>query len=266
MSSAYVREVVFRDLKPANILLLNRDLLRGPPAQHRHRARPPSKALAKRFIESPNAQVRGRRARLILDLHELLQKSGTGIVTYGDWANARGLEQLDAIRQDLHRRRDELALVGARLRFSSPHVDLRGLRTLVRRELEAATLELDPLSRTEPILRSVCTNCGAGLRVAVEELMTQRSREAFVSMRELRQIHHVGHNRLKAMLEAEGLDRPRGRQPTETLHPRSLVLEARAIALSSEPQKSRAIDVARLFGCSKRTAVRFIKRARSRRK
>lgn len=243
------------------------------PRPRRHRLRPRSPSL-RRFVESKNPQVKRRRAQLLLTVHELAQKSGTGIVTYGDWALARNLENLDAIRQDLHRRRKDFARVGARLSFSSPTIDLRGLQQLVRRELEHATKALDA-PRTEvpgralspegePNKSPVCLHCGMPWRIPVEELLSLRSGGSFASMRELRRRFHVGHERLKAMLVSEGLERRPGNQPIETKRTRSEIDEARELASSGKAHKVRVIEVAQVLGVSHRTAARFIARARAR--
>lgn len=237
----------------------------------RHRLRPRSGPLAKRFIASGNAQVRRRRAALLLQVHELAQTSGTGIVTYGDWGLARGLENLDAIRQDLHRRRTDFKRIGARLIFSSPTIDLRGLLPVVRRELEEATKALrvevpeGALSPESDANKSlVCVHCGMPWRTPVEDLLSNRSPGSFVSMAQLKKQFHLGHSRLKLILKASGLERRPGRQPIETLRSRREVDEAIDLALEGRPHKVRVIEVSRLLGVSHRTAARFIARARAR--
>lgn len=231
-----------------------------------------------KFLDTTNVCVKQRRAKLLLDFYELMHQSDNGKATLAQFNEVRGHENWDAARQDLTRYRKALADYGVKLGFGHNEdnvfeLDLRSLRALVTREITEATNFLQSrkivpgngaLSHDDDINASgSCLNCGETSRVPLEDLVSQRSHEAFVTpMRDLRREYHVGHARLKRVLKAKRLERRQGRQPVETLRPKDDVAKAITVARSKGAFKVKVLELAELLDCSARTAARFIERVR----
>lgn len=235
-----------------------------------------------KFLDTDNVCVKQRRAKLLLDLYELLhQTRGTnGKATLSQFLEVRGHGNWDAARQDLTRHRTLLKGFGVTLRFGHNAenvfvLDMRspGLRALVTREVGEATSFMharkkldgpEALSHDDDTNESdVCLACNAAMRIPLEDLVQKRASDTeFAPMSELKAEFHIGHARLRRILKVKGLMRPSGRPRAESRRSVEDVEAASLIARGSEPFKVKVGKIEALLQCKSRTAVAFIQRVR----
>lgn len=236
-----------------------------------------------KFLDTPNVCVKQRRAKLLIDLDELLHQTsgGSAFVTMSQWCEARGLLNKAAALRDLYRRSEDLAAFSGVLVFGVDEdsrafqIDLRGLRALVAREIDEATKWLASRGSRRAIdllvkasVRAfLSTNKGmeglavavviheSAVRTALSRRVATQDLDAEQSKEDMSEVDMTPQLRVAW---TRGACRPR----VEAMRDPESVRRATLAARSGSPFKVKVSAIAELLDCSARTAARFVQRSR----
>jgi hypothetical protein len=236
-----------------------------------------------KFIDAENVCVKQRRAKLVLDLYELLHQTlSSGMATMAQWCEARGLTNAVAGRQDLYRRARELSAFNVELTFGmdedglSFEVDLRGrgLRALVTREVDDATKWLAARGDRRAIERLVrasveaFTRANKGMDGFEEALVVHEAAARAALSQKIAIQDEDGEGPEELMSNCNVTQRQlrvtwtrrTGPRLVEAVKPTLSVEKAISVARSRTAFKVKLVEIGKLLDCSPRTAARFIKR------
>lgn len=242
-----------------------------------------------KFLDTDNVCIKQRRAKLVLDLYELLhQTAGTfNVATMAQWCEVRGHSNKAAALRDLYRKADELASFKVVLAFGvneetqAFEIDLRaqGVRALVSREIDAATRWLATRGHRKAIERLVRASVAAftqsnrGMEgfdeaLAIHEATTRAALSRQVDIRSQENDDEEGEEEVMSSCNVTlrrvrvTWSRKTGPRPVELVKPSPAVEEAVRLARSKTAFKVKLIEIGKLLDCSPRTAARFVQRVR----
>lgn len=211
------------------------------------------------LLDATQPSKHASHARLVLELDELARTEWAPLSLY---ATVRGIPTLAAARRSLFRLKNTLAAEGAELELKienynvSARFGTKEIVDLIEQDLRAAREIVEVLDAKregrEPDLEALA--CDA--EVVSPETLAHDFHERLKPQEWIARKHGIGVKRLRRILESTGgLARPEVRRVEQQRSP-FVVADALAAAKRGELIE----EIARILGCSTRTAKRFVKR------